>query len=159
MDDVRYTAIGHLNELSKTLHVEMGLPRNIVPPEQLTIYNLTTKLNDSHVLNVIMVNLKNPTDELDEINDYQYELKINLTQNINIDHREADFDLKNSEILFLLAHDNGLSNDNITEIKSEIFKYYTLAKHKSRYISEAYPKVVTIVSGRPRTLGMSIIKK
>lgn len=159
MTDVRYTAIGHLNELSKILHVEMGIPKDIVPQGDLIIYNLTTKLKDSQVLNVIMVNLKYPENELDEINDYPYDLKINLTQNINTDHREADFDLKNSEILFLLVHDNLLTTDAFKEIKNNIFKYYVMAKKESSYISNAYQKNPPVSGGRPRTLGMSIIKK
>lgn len=159
MTDVRYTAIGHLNELSKILHVEMGILKDNVPPEHLTIYNLTTKLKDSQVLNVIMVNLKYPEDELDEINEYPYDLKINLTQNINTDYREADFDLKNSEILFLIVHDDFLTADAFVEIKSNIFKYYVMAQKESSFISNAYKRTPPVSGGRPRTLGMSIIKK
>ncbi|HRE78855.1 MAG TPA: hypothetical protein PLL09_13640 [Flavobacterium sp.] len=160
MTDVRYTAIGYSNEISKILTLEIGIPANVVPKNELDFYNLSVKLSENHLLNVLMVNLKRPETEFQAMASYEYKLDINLnTDTIISEVNVPELDLSNSEILFLLVHDNLLSADNIREIKSDIFKYYGMAKIKSNYISEAYQKGDPILGGKPRTVGMSIIKR
>lgn len=160
MKDVRYTAIGYSNEISRILTLEVGIPANVVPKNELCFYNLSVKLAENHLLNVLMVNLKRPENEFQPIPNYEYKLEINLnTDTIMSDADTPNLDFSHPEILFLLVHDNLLSDSNIKEIKENLFKYYMMAKLGSQFILEAYPKQNPIVSGKPRTLGMSIIKK
>ena len=160
MKDVRYTAIGYSNEIKKKLTVEIGIPTNIVRKNELDFYDISVKLPDNHLLNVIMVNLKSPETEFQAITNYEYDLEINLeTDTVILQANGHKLDLSNPEILFLLAHDNQLSADNLREIKSNIFKYYGMAKIKNTYLSNAYLGEDSPILGRPRTIGMSIIKR
>lgn len=158
MADVRYTALGHFNNLSKRLSLELGIPNDTNHIYKLSHYNLTIKLLNGSILNVILTNLDFGTSELSQVDDYYYDLKINLLNDLSTKYSNIDIDFNNSDILFLLVHDDDLSEDNILYIKDNVLKYYATARVKSTYISEAYPEKSALV-GRPRTLGMSIIKK
>ena len=140
MKDVRYTAIGYSNEIKKKLTVEIGIPTNIVRKNELDFYDISVKLPDNHLLNVILVNLKSPETEFQAITNYEYDLEINLeTDTVILQANGHKLDLSNPEILFLLAHDNQLSADNLREIKSNIFKYYGMAKIRNTYLSFITP--------------------
>jgi hypothetical protein len=160
MKDVRYTAIGYSNEINKILTLEIGIPADVVPKNELDFYNLSVKLAENHLLNVLMVNVKRPETEFQPLLNYEYKLEINLrTDTFIYEPDTPNLDFSHPEILFLLVHDNLLSDSNIKEIKDNLFKYYTLAKLGSQFISLAYNKNSSIGGGSPRTLGMSIIKK
>ena len=164
MADLRYTAIGFFNEVNKILTLELAIPEDINNVYRYTHYDLTTRFKDDIYLNVILTNLNYGVDVFGEVREYPEKINIILKPeadagNLNIDYRDIEIDLKNSEILFLLVHDNQLSDDNIQEIKDNIFEYYGRAKIKSTYILNAYQKEDSPILGRPRTIGMSIIKR
>ncbi|MBC8882634.1 hypothetical protein H9X57_02160 [Flavobacterium piscinae] len=160
MEDLRYTAIGYYNEKNNKITLELGIPAEIVPKSELSFYNLSVKLSINHFLNVLMINLKRPNTEIQEINNYEYKLEIDLKNDTIIsEYNEPVLDLSQPEILVLLVHDDDISSDSIREIKDNVFKYYGIAKFKSFYISNAYQKKGSPILGRPRTIGMSIIKK
>jgi hypothetical protein len=160
MEDLRYTAIGYYNEINKKITLELGIPAEIVSKNELDFYNLSVKLSENHFLNVLMINLKRPNTEIQEITNYEYKLDVNLnTDTIIFGVDEPILDLSYPEILVLLVHDDDLSDENIRGIKSNVFEYYGIAKFKSFYISNAYQNEESSILGRPRTIGMSIIKK
>jgi hypothetical protein len=164
MEDLRYTAIGYSNEISRILTLELGIPKDINNGYDYTHYDLTTKLKDGIYLNVILTNINYGVDEFGEVHEYHEKIKIIMKAladagNLKTDFRYIAIELKNPEILFLLVHDNQLSDDNIREIKGNVFEYYGKAKIKSTYISNAYQKEDAPILGRPRTIGMSIIKR
>lgn len=165
MKDVRYTAIGYSNEISEILNLEIGIPReDISTPYRYEHYDLTTRHSEGKYLNVVLTNLVFGEEELGEVHDYFVKKTISLKESdegtsLIIGYRDRRIDLNNPEILFLLVHDNNLTPESIREIKRNIFDYHGRAKIKSTYISSAYPKEDPIVSGRPRTIGMSIIKR
>ncbi|WP_396150823.1 hypothetical protein [Flavobacterium sp.] len=164
MEDVRYTAIGFYNGIKKILTLELGIPEDNDNNYVYKHYDLTTKLKDDIYLNVILTNINYGENQFEEVTEYHEKISIIMKPevdagNLNTDYRDEVIDLKKPDILFLLVHDNQLSPANIREIKGNVFEYYGRAKIKSNFISEDYPKENPIVSGRPRTLGMSIIKK
>jgi hypothetical protein len=160
MADVRYTAIGNINNISKKLFLNVGLPQDDNNRYDFQSYNLSLKLPKNETLNVVLTNFIFGDVELDKVDDYYYKLEINLETELDLTYNNSiPINYEYNDLLFLLVHDNSLNPNDIKNLQNNILEYYALANIKNTYISNAYQKGDPALGGRPRTLGMSIIKK
>ncbi|PKP14648.1 MAG: hypothetical protein CVU07_13805 [Bacteroidetes bacterium HGW-Bacteroidetes-23] len=106
-----------------------------------------------------MTNFKFGERELDPVENYYHKLEINLDADLLQTYSKIPINCENPHLLFLLVHDDALYPDDIKNLQKNILEYYALANIKNTHLSNAYQKGDPALAGKPRTLGMSIIKR
>ena len=162
MADLTYTVVGHFFPNSQKLVIDVAIPKEPSPNSyQIDFYDISKEIFGKIIINTIVCNLKSssvrfpPTDSSNVKYDFHIDEKIgNMTV---YPKTPSIFNYKNKDCLVLFVHDDNFGNDELDILINNIEVYYNRANLSGNYNEDpGYP--ITNRGGRPRTIGVSIVR-
>lgn len=166
MDNLTYTAIGNFYKSSRSMMVNLKMDKEITPGlYKFTKYDMSKTVIKNKKINVIFCHFTYTGDNGTELLNSSYEqpLMIDIDRDCspfpNQNAERFDFDL--NESLLVIFHDNQPNSGDLDIIYNYLELFYMEAT-KGNYsfkLDSPTDKIKDLIGGRPRMLGVSIIRQ
>lgn len=163
MADLTYTVVGHFFPNSQKLVIDVAIPKEPVQNSyQIDFYDISKEIFGKIIINTIVCNLKLSSDRFPPTNSSTVKYDFHIDEKIGnmtvYPKTPSIFNYKNNDCLVLFVHDDKFGNDELDILINNIEDYYRNATLYGNYIEDpGYP--VTNRGGKPRTIGVSIIRE